>query len=837
MEKLLIIDGNSLINRAFYALPLLNNQFGEYSNAVYGFTNILTKAILEYKPNYIAVAFDYGKKTFRNEIYQDYKANRKGMPEELAMQMPILKNLLELMNIKYFEKSGIEADDIIGTIAAKSGVENIILSGDRDLFQLINKNTTVYFTKKGVSEIEAVNEPELKNLMGLKPYQIVEYKALRGDPSDNIPGVLGIGEKTALSLLTEYDNVENIYKNLDNLTASVKTKLETGKEMAQVSKQLATINTNANISFELKSLSYDFPYNNSVYEFFKKYEFNSLMRRKDIFSGIENQTESIDFERIEIKDEKQLKDVISYIKEEQRIAFDFSKDFVFATSANFEYKFSSEITLFSDSISLETGLIALKPLFEDENILKICFDLKKHKHLLDKFNINIAGDCFDLSIAKYVLNLNAKINESSPTQYFYEYKTLNEQMEKYDVKKLFDKIEMPLVDVLYNMENYGLLIDQNSLEETKLVLSNEIENLTNQIYSLAGEEFKLNSPKALSEILFDKLNLPTNNNKKRSTNVEVLTEIEEEHEIIPLILKYRKLQKLLSSYVEPFSEIASANDGYINTTFNQTQTSTGRLASSDPNLQNLPIRDEEGKHLRKLFISRFKNGQMVSADYNQIELRLMAHFSQDENLIDAYKKGADIHAATASLIFDKPMSEISANERRMAKAVNFGIIYGISDYGLSQNLHTSVVKAKSYIDRYFYTFPGVKNYIEKAVEDARKNGFATTLFGRKRTIPELNSTNKATQKFGERVAMNMPLQGTASDIIKIAMVNVFNEIKKQNLQSKLVLQIHDELVVDCKEDEVDKIKIILKNCMTNVISLSIPLPVAIESGKTLMECK
>lgn len=837
MEKLLIIDGNSLINRAFYALPLLNNQFGEYSNAVYGFVNILTKAILEYKPNYIAVAFDYGKKTFRNEIYQDYKANRKGMPEELAMQMPILKNLLELMNIKYFEKSGIEADDIIGTIASKSGVENIILSGDRDLFQLINKNTTVYFTKKGVSEIEAVNEPELKNLMGLNPYQIVEYKALRGDPSDNIPGVLGIGEKTALSLLEEFDNVENIYKNLDKLTASVKTKLETGKEMALVSKQLATINTNADINFELKNLSYDFPYSNSVFDFFKKYEFNSLMRRKDIFSNIENQTEAIEFEKIEIKDEKQLKDVISYIKEEQRIAFDFSKDFVFATSANFEYKFSSEITLFSDSISLETGLKALKPIFEDKNILKICFDLKKHKHLLDKFNINIAGDCFDLSIARYVLNLNAKINETSPTQYFYEYKTLNEQMEKYDVKKLFDKIEMPLVDVLYNMENYGLLIDQNSLNETKIILTNEIQNLSNEIYSLAGEEFKLNSPKALSEILFDKLNLPTNNNKKRSTNVEVLTEIEEEHEIIPLILKYRKLQKLLSSYVEPFSEIASANDGYINTTFNQTQTSTGRLASSDPNLQNLPIRDEEGKHLRKLFISRFKNGQMVSADYNQIELRLMAHFSQDENLIDAYKKGADIHAATASLIFDKPMSEISANERRMAKAVNFGIIYGISDYGLSQNLHTSVIKAKSYIDRYFYTFPGVKNYIKKAVEDARKNGFATTLFGRKRTIPELNSTNKATQKFGERVAMNMPLQGTASDIIKIAMVNVFNEIKKQNLESKLVLQIHDELIVDCKEDEVDKIKTILKDCMTNVISLSIPLPVAIESGKTLMECK
>ena len=396
---------------------------------------------------------------------------------------------------------------------------------------------------------------------------------------------------------------------------------------------------------------------------------------------------------------------------------------------------------------------------------------------------------------------------------------------------------MPLVNVLFDMEKNGILIDTNELEQIKVILSEELEQITSKIYDLAGETFKINSPKVLMEILFDKLGLVLPKNVKKSTSVEVLVQIEDQHEIISQILRYRKVQKLLTTYVEPFSEIAKQNAGYIHSTFSQTQTSTGRLASSDPNLQNLPIRDEEGKHLRKIFISRFKDGNLVSADYNQIELRLMAHYSQDENLLRAYAHGDDIHASTASYIFDKPISEITASERRVAKTVNFGIIYGISEYGLSQNLNTSVQKAKTYIERYFYTFPGVKRYMNECVEIAKKTGYAKTLFGRIRFIPELQSDNKALNKFGERVAMNMPLQGTASDIIKLAMTRVYNRLKTENLESKLVLQIHDELVVDCPKNEVEKVENILSEEMTGVINLTVKLPVAVSHGKTLMECK
>lgn len=842
MEKLLIIDGNSIVNRAFYALPLLTNQFGEFSNAVYGFSNILTKSILEYKPKYIAVAFDFGKKTFRNEIYAEYKGTRKGMPQELAVQMPILKELLNSMGIKYFEKSGIEADDIIGTIAQEKNVEKIILSGDRDLFQLINDNTKVIFTKKGVSEVEIVDATKLKELMGLTPNQIVEYKALRGDSSDNIPGVSGIGDKTALSLIDEFDNVDNIYNNLDKISKqSVKDKLIAGKEMAYISKKLATIDRNVNIHYTLEDLCYEFPYNQSVYEFFKRYDFKTLMRRTEIFSNnIQEQIKpnDVQFEIVKIENKEKLNEVIKYIKEEGRIAFDFTNGLKIACSPNFEYIFDEEISMFSQGLSLEQALNELKSVFQSSDILKICYDLKKHKHIFSNYNVDISENCFDLSIARYVLTKSTKVNElPSPVYYFNEMKILKTEMQELGVDDLFDKVEMPLVEVLFNMENNGLLLDINELNIARDSLSSELEQITSQIYSLAGEEFKINSPKVLSEILFDKLGLKLPNNVKKSTSVEVLQMIENQHEIISQILRYRKVQKLLTTYVEPFSEIAQKNNGYIHSTFNQVQTSTGRLASSDPNLQNLPIRSEEGKQLRKMFLSRFVDGNLVSADYNQIELRLMAHFSQDENLLNAYKHGDDIHASTAAFIFDKPLSEITDNERRVAKTVNFGIIYGISEFGLAQNLNITWTKAKTYIDRYFYTFPGVKRYIQDSVEQAKKNGYAKTLFGRIRFIPELQSENKVLYKFGERVAMNMPLQGTASDIIKIAMVRVYNRIKKENLKSKLVLQIHDELIMDCPNDEIAIIENILKEEMTSVINLSVKLPVAVSHGKTLMECK
>ena len=842
MEKLLLIDGNSIINRAFYALPLLSNQNGEYSNAVYGFTNILIKCITEYKPKYIAVAFDYSKKTFRNDIYAEYKGTRKGMPEELAMQMPIMKQLLKLMKISYFEVENIEADDILGTLATEKDVEKIILSGDRDLFQLIDKTTSVYFTKKGVSEIIKYDAKQLLKDMNLTPEQIIEYKALRGDSSDNIPGINGIGEKTAMELLNEFKSTENLFKNLNKITKpALLEKLENGKEICEISKKLATIKRDVNLEYKLEDLTFDFPFNVDVLNFFKKYEFKSLLRKPELFAGDvkiqEKETQNYEIVKVENIDE--LEKIKRYIKEEEKFAFNFDEqgNFKFSSSKNFEYQISSEISLFNSTISIENAISSLKEIFENKNILKICYDLKKHKHLLDKFNVEIVGETFDIQIANYLLNNGITENiYKSTTSYFDAYKTLNEEMKNLGVINVFNDIDMPLVDVLYNMEKDGLFVDKNALKKVKEHLSNELEILTNKIYELAGETFKINSPKALSCILFDKLKLVAYNNAKKSTSVEILTQIEDQHEIVSQILRYRKVQKLLATYVEPFSVLAEEDGGFIHTTYSQTLTSTGRISSSEPNLQNLPIRDEEGKNLRELFVSRFSDGNIVSADYNQVELRLMAHYSQDSNMINAYKRGEDIHTSTASLIFNKPFDEISPNERRMAKSVNFGIIYGISEYGLSQNLNISVMKAKNYIERYFLSYPNVKNYMNDCIAVAKEKGYVKTLFGRIRKIPELSSPNKNIVKFGERVAINTPLQGTGADIIKIAMVRVFKKFKENNLKAKLVLQIHDELVVDCPESEVIKVKEILNTEMTNVVNLSVNLPVDISNGKTLKDC-
>lgn len=838
MNKLLIIDGNSIINRAFYALPLLSNSRGEYSNAVYGFVNILTKAILDLKPTHIAVAFDYGKKTFRHKIFSDYKGTRKGMPEELACQMPMLKNLLSVMGIKYFEKSEIEADDIIGTLSQLPD-EKYLLSGDRDLFQLINSSTKIWFPKKGVSEIEVIDENHLFEIMGLSPAQIVDYKALRGDSSDNIPGVAGIGEKGAIDLIKKFGTLENIYKNIDQIQGKLKEKLENGKDMAFLSKQLATIKCDVDLSYTLDELQTKFPYSNKVYEIFKDYEFKSLIKRKDIF-GEEvsklHENENLSYEKVVIDNFDQLEKIMSYIKEMQQIAFNFSDKFEFCCSPNVVYSFNQEISMFSNSISLESGLEKLKSIFENRLIKKVCFDSKKQMHSLGKYGIYMFGEIFDISIAKYLLGETLK-DEFCPTFFFFLERELSQKLKENDMFDLYNKIEIPLSRVLYEMENDGLKVDTNELLFIKNELEKNLEEIVKKVNLLAGIEFNLNSPKQLSNILFNVLGLHAKNNTKLSTNVEILEQIRDQHPIIEEILKYRKIQKLLSTYVEAFYTLATNGDGYIRTVFNQTLTATGRLSSSDPNLQNLPIRDEEGKKLRKIFVSRFEDGEIVSADYNQIELRLMAHYSQDPTLLASYSRGEDIHSRTASSIFAVPLDQVTPLQRRLAKTVNFGIIYGISEYGLSVSLGTSVKNASEYMKKYFEQFPRVKQYMNESIALAEQNGFAKTLFGRRRQIPELSAPNGQIRKFGQRVAINMPLQGTASDIIKLAMIKVSDEIKQKNMKSKLVLQIHDELVVDCPASEVKEIEIMLKNIMENVVKLSVSLPVEVSSGKTLYECK
>lgn len=859
MDKFVIIDGNSLINRAFYALPQLANSEGVISNAVFGFTTILVKIINEIKPKYIGVAFDYGKKTFRNEMFANYKGTRKPTPPELKSQFPILKELLLQMGIKYVEQEGIEADDIIGTLTKKFDTENIIVTGDKDSFQLINNNTCVMFTKKGISETINYNLDQLFNDYGLKPYQIIELKALMGDSSDNIPGVGGVGEKTALSLLNKYETLQGVYDHIDEITGKLKEKLVADKDVAFLSKQLATINTNCNINCKLEEFLYSFPFNKDVYNMFLKYQFNSLLRKKELFDGNLESNEKIETE--EILNIKQVLidklDVVSEIvkkaKQTKKIYLNLSENFSLFVD-NTEYNLDSKIDLLSANVEVQDVLQSLSEVLLDESIEKCVFDFKSILHKLDGYGLTIKNVKFDVLIARYLINNNNKsnitfsdvvlenVNQNTNQKYFaYNLKVLeevyNKKLDELNLNYLFNEIELPLTYVLYDMEKTGFKIDQDELNELDKKYEQELGVLTEEIYEMAGIKFNINSPKQLGEVLFDKLKLYHGNNKKKSTGIEVLNFLKNDHPIIDKIIRYRQISKLYTTYVKAFENLINKNTGRIYTTFNQTLTSTGRLSSSEPNLQNIPVRTEEGKLLRKMFVPTNKAGYIVSADYSQIELRLLAAFCEDEKLIDAFKHENDIHAITASQVFGVDLKDVTPQMRRDAKAINFGIIYGISDYGLSQNIGSTRKVAKDYIDKYFEKYPKVKRYMEKNVETCKQFGCVKTYFGRIRFIPEINSSNYNIRQLGERAAMNMPLQGTASDIIKLAMIRVFNKINEQKLKSKLILQIHDELIVDCEPNELKQIQKILVEEMENVVSLKVKLEVNVSYGTNWFEAK
>lgn len=859
MDKFVIIDGNSLINRAFYALPQLANSEGVISNAVFGFTTILVKIINEIKPKYIGVAFDYGKKTFRNEMFANYKGTRKPTPPELKSQFPILKELLLQMGIKYVEQEGIEADDIIGTLTKKFDTENVIVTGDKDSFQLINNNTWVMFTKKGISETINYNLDQLFNDYGLKPYQIIELKALMGDSSDNIPGVGGVGEKTALSLLNKYETLQGVYDHIDEITGKLKEKLVADKDVAFLSKQLATINTNCNINCKLEEFLYSFPFNKDVYNMFLKYQFNSLLRKKELFDGNLESNEKIETE--EILNIKQVLidklDVVSEIvkkaKQTKKIYLNLSENFSLFVD-NTEYNLDSKIDLLSANVEVQDVLQSLSEVLLDESIEKCVFDFKSILHKLDGYGLTIKNVKFDVLIARYLINNNNKsnitfsdvvlenVNQNTNQKYFaYNLKVLeevyNKKLDELNLNYLFNEIELPLTYVLYDMEKTGFKIDQDELNELDKKYEQELGVLTEEIYEMAGIKFNINSPKQLGEVLFDKLKLYHGNNKKKSTGIEVLNFLKNDHPIIDKIIRYRQISKLYTTYVKAFENLINKNTGRIYTTFNQTLTSTGRLSSSEPNLQNIPVRTEEGKLLRKMFVPTNKAGYIVSADYSQIELRLLAAFCEDEKLIDAFKHENDIHAITASQVFGVDLKDVTPQMRRDAKAINFGIIYGISDYGLSQNIGSTRKVAKDYIDKYFEKYPKVKRYMEKNVETCKQFGCVKTYFGRIRFIPEINSSNYNIRQLGERAAMNMPLQGTASDIIKLAMIRVFNKINEQKLKSKLILQIHDELIVDCEPNELKQIQKILVEEMENVVSLKVKLEVNVSYGTNWFEAK
>lgn len=842
MEKFVIIDGNSLVNRAFYALPMLRSLSCKPCNAVFGFINMILNVISSEKPKYFACAFDAGKHTFRHNMYADYKGKRDKMPEDLAEQLPILKELLTAMGIKIIEQSEIEADDLIGSLSRKFEADFILVSGDRDLLQLINDNTTVWLTQKGISNVLKVDREVLKQEFGLNPEQVIDLKSIMGDSSDNIPGVAGIGKVGATKLISEYGSLDNIYQNIDKITGSNQKKLIENKEMAYLSYKLATIKLDVDIDCKIEDFEYTIPFNQETYELMRDLDFKSIIGKKEWFDNHNNtslETKEIvkNAKILEINSNVELNDMIKNLPDS------------FAVSAdNLTIIFSfqeCEYVLYKNSEIFNKHLDKIKEIFSG-NKQKICFDAKALMHDLDYYDIQI-NNYFDVSLAIYIANEMdgeislddaLKLNNISTETKTYLLITLKEiyvgKLINNVQLKLYSDIELPLVKVLFDMEKTGFMVDTNQIKTLSNSYHQELNEITEKIYELSGENFNINSPKQLQSVLFDKLKIEYSG--KKGTSIEVLNEISDKHEVVNYIIRYRKISKLISTYLDGMLNYVQS-DGKIHTTFMQRSTSTGRLSSREPNLQNLPIRDDEGRALRKMFSSSFSNGTIISADYNQIELRLMANFSGDENMIADYLSGKDIHTATASKIFNVPISEVNSSMRRVAKSVNFGIIYGISAFGLSQNIKTSQKEASQFIKKYMEIYPKVKIYGDECIKKAREKGYVSTIMGRVRHIPDINSSNHVMRAFAERVAKNMPLQGSASDIIKIAMIRVFDRLKSEKLKSKLILQIHDELVIDCVENESSKVKKILKEEMESVINLTVPLLVEVNEGKTLYDAK
>lgn len=857
MKKLLLIDGNSLINRAFYALPPLSSDNGELCNAVYGFCNMIISSIEKIAPDNMVVAFDMGKPTFRHSIYAEYKGTRKKMPDELAVQLPLCKNVLSAMNIKYAEKSGLEADDIIGKIShiASKDMKVVIVSGDKDLLQLVNENTTVMLTQRGLTEVKNITHDNIKENFGVNPSQIIDLKSLMGDTSDNIPGVPGVGAKTADTLLKSYQNLDNIYNHIDEINGKLREKLENNKDLAYLSYKLATIDINCDYDVDLDNCKLQFPFSAEVRDVFDYYNFRSLVGRKNLFLEKEINEEDLNIKSIISSDLKSNLDLIvdgnfniefKDVSSDDLIALlNNCNEFVFVEINELSYFYINDIQYIVDTILLENMIFTIDfvNILKNKNIKKILYDTKDIMH---KYNTDIEN-FVDISIMNYLLNnkndylpiekflIDKNIDKPFvAVKLFDSYIELKVELVEKGMDELYSDIELPLIYQLYNMENNGIKMDKDTLIELIDKYDIEMQSVVKEIYDLVGIEFNINSPIQLKKIIFEDLGIKYKG--KKNTNIEVLEEIEDQHEVISKIIRYRKIAKLNSTYLTGFLPHLDKNN-IVHTTYLQCITSTGRLASRNPNLQNIPIRYDEGKNLRKLFVSRFENGSITAADYSQIELRLMAHFCKDKEMIFAYKNDIDIHQSTAANVYNIPVDKVTNEMRRNAKMVNFGIIYGISEFGLAKNLGVSFYEAKDFIEKYFETYKGVKNYINDSIQLAKDKGYAETLFGRKRYILELNSINNTTKKFGERIAINTPVQGTASDIIKIAMLKVANKIDDLGLKSKLILQIHDELIIDTHPDEVEIVKSLLEENMNNVVKLDIPLVVEVANGKSWYDCK
>lgn len=881
MNKLLLIDGNSIINRAFYGImgsKMLMTEDGTYTNAVYGFLSILFKELEDIKPEYLVVAFDLKAPTHRHKMYDKYKANRHGMPEELAMQMPILKETLKAMNVCIIEKEGYEADDILGTLAKwgqKEELEVTVLTGDRDSFQLIDKNIKVRIprTKMGKTETEDYTVEKIEEEYGLEPLDLIEVKGLMGDTSDNIPGVPGVGEKTALNLIKQYKSIDEVYNHIDEQKGKLKEKLSENKDLAYLSRTLGTIDTNAPIEKDLGAFQVEEWNKPEVLEIFKKLKFNRFIDRFALQDNVGGTSLGESQINTEIEHEKIVdKTKLAELKQE-----------IQGNKAMYYYLTEEKFIIYSPKtnkcFSVE-NVQDFKDIFEDKNILKCSYKQKEEFIILWNKGIEAKNLMFDIAIAGYILNSNINKytieylaneyinfdiaeylsnteetgveqitlfdNVEQPKEdktYIYAYtiyklyNVLTQKMEEAGSIDLFNKIEMPLTEVLASMQYEGIYIDKQELLDFGKELQEKIDILTQEIYELTGEEFNINSTKQLGEILFEKLKLTAKKKTKTgySTDVDVLEKIKYEHPVIEKILEYRQLQKLNSTYVEGLIPYIDET-GRIHSKFHQTVTTTGRISSTDPNLQNIPTRMELGRKLRKVFKPE-KGYIFVDADYSQIELRVLAHISEDKNMIEAFCNNEDIHAQAASKVFNIPLEEVTKEERTKAKAVNFGIVYGISEFGLGEQLGVSRKKAKEYIEQYLDKYSGIKEFMTNIVEETKEKGYVETLYHRRRYVPELKSNNYMVRQFGGRVAMNTPIQGTAADIMKIAMINVYNKLKENNLKSKLIVQVHDEILVETLESEKEQVKQIVKEEMENVIKLKVPLLAEVEEGYNWYEAK
>lgn len=845
MEKLVLIDGNSLINRAFYATPPLTKKDGVPVNGIYGFTIMLLRLLTEEKPDYLAVAFDLHAPTFRHEMYADYKGTRKPMPEDLRPQIPLLKELLAAMEICIVEKEGWEADDVIGTIAKSTDVDTIIVTGDRDALQLVDDHTTVFFTKRGITDVEVYDAAHFKDKTELTPAQIIDLKALMGDSSDNIPGVPGIGEKTAKSLLAAYGTTEGIYARLEEIAPRWREKLREGEESSRLSRVLATIDTHADVTTDLEKMRVKFPFPAAVRKKFAEMEFRTLVKREGVFEDGEEEGPAVRTEAVTA-----LARALEIAKEDT-ISLCFGEDLSLYTGGGTEYAVKLRRNFFDPGLSAEELPVLLRAVFSAEKKL-VLFDKKKWRHLLSDYDVPFLAAADDVLLMKYLADFSGREERAEEVAEEYGFgkeamgyalselaRILTGKLREEGMEKLYRDVELPLADVLYAMEKSGFYADLAALDALSEKYGGMLKELEGEIYRAAGVKVNLNSPKQLGDLLFGRLGLKSGKKNKKgfSTSAEILEELVDEHPVVPLILRYRQIQKLYSTYIEGFRPLIDKRTGLIHTSFNQTVTSTGRLSSKEPNLQNIPVRDDEGREIRRFFRARDAAHVLVGADYSQIELRLLAHFSGCRPLIDAFNRGEDIHALTASQVFGVPLADVTKEIRRRAKAVNFGIIYGISDFGLARQLKIPVAEARAYIETYFSNYPEVKAFMDSNVREAREKGYVSTLLGRKRYIREINAANYNVRSFGERAAMNMPLQGSSADIIKLAMLGVSRALQEEGLRSELILQVHDELIVDALKEEADRVEAILKREMEGAAALSVPLTVEAERGETWYDAK